>query len=36
MSQDLPVSLMKLFFSGEKQNFWFWDCPPEVLDYKDF
>jgi len=30
MSQVLPVSLIKLFFfSGEKQNFWFWYCPPE-------
>ena len=31
----MSVSLMKLV-SGKQQNFWSWDCSPQVLNYQDF
>jgi len=32
---EMSVSLMKLVF-GKQQNFWSWDCSPQVPDYQDF
>jgi hypothetical protein len=34
MSQDVPVSLKKLF-PGKKQKLWFWGCSPQAQGYQD-